>query len=184
MTDSRSSWMQSRVAQALLLGLVYFLVARSSLGLSFFSTNASPVWPPSGIALAALLLFGLRLGPAVLIGAFAANMVTFVGNGAASWGVASVASAAIGVGNLAEALIAASLLRRFTSGMPTATPLSVFVFTAITLAAGAVSAGLWYGHAYKLGDRTNESCLHRVLDLVVGRRDGHTGGHTAAAAVA
>jgi PAS domain S-box-containing protein len=151
MTESRSSWMQSRVAQALLLGLVYFLVARSSLGLSFFSTNASPVWPPSGIALAALLLFGLRLGPAVLIGAFAANMVTFVGNGAASWGVASVASAAIGVGNLAEALIAASLLRRFTSGMPMATPLSVFVFTAITLAAGAVSAGCGTGTLVSLG---------------------------------
>src|SRR5204863_6372678 len=59
----------------LLLAAVYF--AAGSFGLSFASINpsASAVWPPSGIALAALVLWGRRLWPGVFIGAFAVNLI-------------------------------------------------------------------------------------------------------------
>ncbi len=134
-----SAALRSTLARVLLLALVYYVVARASLGLSFASTNASPVWPPSGIALAALLLGGPRLAAGVFVGAFAANLVTFLGNGAAAW-TAAAASVLIAVGNLAEAGLAAWLSRRFIRGELTDAPQGAYVFAAAVLVAAAVSA--------------------------------------------
>ena len=55
------------------LALAYFLAARIGLEFAVVNPAISTVWPASGIALAALLLGGIRLLPAVFIGAFAAN---------------------------------------------------------------------------------------------------------------
>ena len=63
----------------------------------------TPVWAPSGIALAALLILGLRYWPAVALGAFVANATSD-----ASAGVA----AGIAVGNTLEAVVGAVLVRR------------------------------------------------------------------------
>ena len=63
----------------------------------------TPVWAPTGIAIASLFLFGRRLWPAVAIGAFVANATSD-----ASVGV----SAAIAVGNTLEAVVGSELLRR------------------------------------------------------------------------
>ena len=78
---------QTVLANAALL-LVYF--AAGKFGLSFFGLihpSASAVWLPTGIAMAALLLFGLRLVPAVFVGAFLVN-VTTAGSIPSSLGVA------------------------------------------------------------------------------------------------
>lgn len=87
-----------------LVGLVaaaYFLAAEVGLSLAFAHTNVSPVWPPTGIAIAALLVFGRRLWPAVLLGALAANL----------WTEVSIPVAGgIAVGNTLEALAAFHLL--------------------------------------------------------------------------
>ena len=64
----------------------------------------TPVWAPSGIALAALLILGLRYWPAVALGAFVANVTSD-----SSAGVA----AGIAVGNTLEAVVGAALMRRF-----------------------------------------------------------------------
>jgi len=64
----------------------------------------TPVWAPSGIALAALLILGLRYWPAVAVGAFVANVTSD-----SSAGVA----AGIAVGNTLEAVVGAALMRRF-----------------------------------------------------------------------
>ena len=55
------------------LALVYFLAARIGLEYAIINPVISTIWPASGIALAAVLLGGLRLLPAVFIGAFAVN---------------------------------------------------------------------------------------------------------------
>lgn len=123
----------------LLLALIYFGVARASLGLSFEATNASPVWPPSGIALVALLLGGRRLAIGVFIGAFAANLVSFLGNGAAV-GVATAASALIAAGNLAEAVLAAWVCRRVIRSDLPQSPQAAYAFSAAALAAATVAA--------------------------------------------
>lgn len=85
-----------------LVSLAYFLAAELGLLLASVHTNVSPVWPPTGIAIAAILIFGRRLWPAVLIGALAANLWT---------DVSTPVAAGIAVGNTLEALTASYLLK-------------------------------------------------------------------------
>ena len=84
-------------------------VVSGKLGLAFASLHASatPVWPPAGIALGALLLFGWRVWPAIFAGAFVVNVTT-------SGSV--LTSLAIAGGNTLEALLGAYLARRFARG--------------------------------------------------------------------
>ncbi len=62
-----------RVLVALGVTLLYIASAQLGLQLAVVHGNVTAVWPPSGIALAALLLFGTRMWPAILAGAFIAN---------------------------------------------------------------------------------------------------------------
>jgi PAS domain S-box-containing protein len=79
----------------------YFLAAELGLSLASVHTNVSPVWPPTGIAIATLLIFGRRLWPAILIGAFLANLWT---------GVSAPVALGIAGGNTLEAVAASYLL--------------------------------------------------------------------------
>ncbi len=90
-------------ALAALLAAVYFTAAKLSLPLAIPPGYATAVWPPSGIALAALLLLGPRLWPGVWLGAALVNATVEL-----SW----VAAAVIATGNTLEALAAATLIRR------------------------------------------------------------------------
>jgi two-component system, NarL family, sensor histidine kinase FusK len=89
------------------LGAAYFLAAKLGLALAVVHPSASAVWPPAGIALAAFLLYGNRVWPAIAIGAFAANATT-AGSLATSAGIA--------VGNTLEAFVGAWLITRFADG--------------------------------------------------------------------
>ena len=90
----------------------YFLLARVSLFLSFESSNATPLWPPSGYAFAVLLLLGYRITPAIFLGAFTVNAVVFQINEAASLATSLWVSSLIGLGNAGEAVSGVYLLRR------------------------------------------------------------------------
>jgi signal transduction histidine kinase/CheY-like chemotaxis protein len=90
------------------LTLIYFVAGKLGLKLAFFNASASPVWPPAGIALAFLLLFGYRVWPAIFLGAFLVNLTT-AGNIATSL--------CIGTGNALEALCGAWLVNRFAGGI-------------------------------------------------------------------
>src|SRR5688572_19316556 len=59
-----------------LLAIVYLISARLGLAMAFVHPSATAVWPPTGIALAALIFFGSQLWPAILLGAFFANIMT------------------------------------------------------------------------------------------------------------
>src|SRR5437588_8646179 len=85
---------------------IYFLAAKLGLSLAFANVSVSPVWPPTGLAIAALLWLGYRATPGVLIGALLANFLLT--------DVPLVPSIAIALGNTLEALTAVYLLRRFT----------------------------------------------------------------------
>ena len=129
-----------------LLTACYFLVARASLLLAFASSNATPVWPPSGIAFAAVVAMGYRAWPAILLGALAANLATFTANGLPFNPGLVTASLLIAVGNTLEALAGAWLMRRHTD---TAQPLNqlqdVYKFALIAMAMCLVSAGIGSG---------------------------------------
>lgn len=51
-----------------ILAVAYHLAARLGLEMAFLQMNTSPVWPPAGIALAALLIFGYKLWPGICLG--------------------------------------------------------------------------------------------------------------------
>src|SRR6266705_2809086 len=103
--------MQSRAFSGLpvigLLTLVYFIAGKLGLMLASLHASASPVWPPAGIALAALLLRGYRAWPAIFVGAFLVN-VTSAGNVATAFAIAT--------GNTLEAFVGAWLVNRFAGG--------------------------------------------------------------------
>ena len=83
--------------------ILYVLAALAGLRLDAISGFASLVWPPTGIAIAAVLLAGGRIWPAIFIGALVANFVT---------GAPLLVAAGIATGNTLEAVIGAYALRR------------------------------------------------------------------------
>ena len=58
----------------LVLAVLYFCAGSFGLSLARVHPSASAVWPPSGIALAAILLWGYRLWPGIFLGAFLVNI--------------------------------------------------------------------------------------------------------------
>ncbi|GJJ03059.1 hypothetical protein RugamoR64_35970 [Duganella rhizosphaerae] len=126
-----------------LLTACYYLVANTSLLLAFAHTNATPVWPPSGIAFAAVLLLGYRAWPAILLGALAANLATFTANGMPFNAGLVTASLLIATGNTLEALAGAWLMRRYTdAARPLGNLQDVYKFATIALLVCLISAGI------------------------------------------
>jgi integral membrane sensor domain MASE1 len=91
------------------LAAVYYAAARIGLSYASIGHSISLVWPPTGVALAALVAWGYRYWPGVAVGAFLAN---------ASTPVSLAVAAGIAVGNTAEALVAAYLVRRAGGARP------------------------------------------------------------------
>jgi diguanylate cyclase (GGDEF)-like protein/PAS domain S-box-containing protein len=87
------------------LAVLYVVAGKLGLSLATVHESVSLVWPPTGIALAALLVFGSRVWPGIALGAFLVNVATGVGFGVA---------AGIAAGNTGEALAGVYLLRRLT----------------------------------------------------------------------
>ncbi len=91
------------VAPIVIFAAVYFGAAKLGLSLAATHKNVSLVWPPTGIALAALLFFGYRIWPGVTLGALLVN---------ASTDVSLATAGGIAAGNTLEALSGACLLQR------------------------------------------------------------------------
>ena len=106
---------------------MYFLAGRLGLSLAYVNASASAVWPPTGIAVAALILFGRQLWPGVAIGAFLVNITT---SGSLT------ASVFIAIGNSLEAVIAEAMVRRYARARVFDRVRDVFVFAG---AAGVVA---------------------------------------------
>jgi diguanylate cyclase (GGDEF)-like protein len=107
---ARSIW-QSRAVKEFLTGLavlaLYIVAAKLSLRLASVHPSATPVWPPTGIAVATLVALGVRFWPAIFVGAFVANLTT-AGTILTSLGIST--------GNTLEAVLAAYLVTRFANG--------------------------------------------------------------------
>ena len=113
----------------------YVVAGKLSLRLAFVHPSASVVWPPTGIALAALLVLGMRFWPAILAAAFVVNITT-AGSAATSLGVA--------VGNTLEAVAGCWLVNRWAGGRAAfETPRNIFRFAALAgLLSTTISATL------------------------------------------
>jgi integral membrane sensor domain MASE1 len=112
--------------------VLYFIAGKLGLKLAFLNASASPVWPPTGIALAALVVLGYRTWPAIFFGAFLVNLTT-AGNLATSFGIAA--------GNTLEAVCGAWLIVRFAGGTRAFDRAQdVFKFTLAVMASAIISA--------------------------------------------
>jgi PAS domain S-box-containing protein len=138
----RTAWHVSLAI--VLLAAVY--VGAGKLGLSLASVHASatPVWPATGISLAALLILGYRVWPGVFLGALIVNLVTNNTPIQPSLGIA--------MGNTLEGLVGAWLVNRFAGGVKAfERPQDVFKFTllaalcstAVSATIGVTSLSLW-----------------------------------------
>lgn len=91
------------LVQLAVVGLAYWLAARFSLGLALVHGQVTPIWPPTGIALVAILVLGRRIWPAVFLAALAVNLPI---------GPSPIGAASIAAGNTLAPLVAAVLLKR------------------------------------------------------------------------
>src|ERR1700690_1028058 len=100
-----NSFAPRNVAFLALLTLAYFVAVRLGLRLSFMLPYVTPIWIPSGIALAATILYGYRVWPAIFIGSLLSHAPT------------SVPSLLMPVGITLEGLAGAYLVNKFAHGV-------------------------------------------------------------------
>ena len=157
------------------LVVVYFVAAKVGLLFAAISPSASAVWPPTGIAFAACLVLGLRVWPAIFVGAFLANATT-AGSVVTSLGIAA--------GNTLEAVVGASLIIRLAHGVRVFESVrGIFAFVAVAalgsttisatigvaslllggLLSGADAARIWL--TWWLGDATGNLIVAPLLVL-------------------
>jgi len=114
-----------------LIAAVYFIAGKFGLSLASVHTNVSPVWPPAGLALAAVLLFGLRVWPGVFLGALLVNFST---------PVPILVAVLIAIGNTVEAVAASTLLRALGFRNSLERARDVFKFVCAVVVCTALSA--------------------------------------------
>ena len=136
--------------ELIVLSALYVGAARVGLALDAVAGFATLVWPPTGIALAAVLLRGYRVWPAIMFGAGIANVLN---------GAPIVVAMGIALGNTFEALVATHALRRVpgfrTSLDRVASVLALIVLAAVlstTIAATIGVASLYFGGIVTMGE--------------------------------
>src|SRR3979411_2311722 len=116
---------------------LYFLAAKLGLLAASLNASVSPVWPPTGVAIALGLWLGYRPIPGILLGALFSNYLLT--------DVSLATAAGISIGNTLEAVTAVYLVRRFVgSRNPFQRAIDVLkfvVFAAIVSTALAATIG-------------------------------------------
>jgi PAS domain S-box-containing protein len=129
-------------ARVAALAVLYFVTAKLSLAFAIPPGYASPLWPPSGLALAACLLMGPGIWPGIWLGATAANLTVEH---------SLFAAVLIGTGNTLEAICGYALLRKWSAQRleTTSDALTFLVVAAVCSLVAASIAGLplWLSHA-------------------------------------
>jgi len=118
------------------VGFLYFVSAKLGLMLALQGKSVTLFWPASGIALTALLVFGLRIWPGVFVGAILGNFA-----------VGFLPALGISLGSTFEAVAGVMLLRRFVDfNLSLVTIRDIFILLGIAVIAsflGALNGPLW-----------------------------------------
>jgi len=175
---------QSLRRVALLFGLaaLYYVAAKLGLRFAYINSSVTTIWPPAGIALAAFVLLGYRVWPAILGAAFLANFTT-IGFVLPSIGIA--------IGNTAEGLLGAYLVNRFARGgrvfdrvreIIRFTILAALVSTTVSASIGIMSLALggllsWHDAprvwlTWWLGDAVGDIVIAPALTIWIGVKPG------------
>lgn len=156
----------SLLSKGILVFLAYIVFAKIGLSIYPVSGFASVVWPPTGIAIASLLLFGLRLWPAIALGAFLINFYT---------GANFFAASAIALGNTLEAVVAVYLLQKLDFN-PLFEKIRDVVLIFLVAGAGAtlISASIGVGSLYLAGTVSAQNVAQTWISWWVGDMLGAT----------
>src|SRR5258706_3595052 len=175
---------QSLRREAVLFGLaaVYYFAAKLGLRFAYINSSVTTVWPPAGIALAAFVLLGYRIWPAILGAPFLPNLTTTG---------AILPSIGIAIGNACEGLLGAYLVNRFARGgrvfdrvrdIIRFTVLAALVSTTVSASIGIASlalGGLVSSHdaprvwlTWWLGDAVGDMVIAPALILWIGVKPG------------
>jgi len=98
---------RQNLAMVAVLALVYFGTAKLGLRFAYVNPSATALWAPTGITLAAFLIFGFRVWPGAFLGAFFANLTT---------AGSVLTSISIATGNTLEGVAGCYLVCRFARG--------------------------------------------------------------------
>ena len=123
--QDRARLAYGHVLRLALVFALYLGAGELGLAVPFTSSNVSPIWPAAGIAVAAVLIWGIRVTPAIAFAAFLVNFLT---------PIPTSASVAIGLGNASSAVVAGYLLR-CSSDFQTSLPRLSDVLKLVTVAA-------------------------------------------------
>jgi len=114
MAETKITMVMRYLARVILLAVVYYVTGRLGLLLAVPPGYATAIWPPSGMMLAGILIFGYRYWPGVLLGSFAVNLFTaFDPTNQQTMLVSGSVAALIGMGAALQAVVGAWLIRRF-----------------------------------------------------------------------
>ena len=116
--------------EIIIVAASYFGFAAAGLIAPAINPAATPLWPPTGVALALVLLRGYQIWPAILVGSFAPYLMA---------GRSLLETGSIGIGTLLAALAGAELISRWATGPKTfAAPSSIARFALICFAPTAM----------------------------------------------
>jgi signal transduction histidine kinase len=150
--SGRGTLLTYAVGVALVAGL-YYLAGRIGLEFAYLDGAVAALWPPAGLGLALLVLYGVRLWPGIVIGDL------WLGDYSTPLGTVLAQT----VGNTLALVLAALLLRRLTGGRAALDRVSdVLALVGCALLAAVVSAA--FGPlALRLGDVIAAQDLGRVF---------------------
>jgi PAS domain S-box-containing protein len=136
----------SKLGKQVGVAAVYFAAGKLGLTLAYSYPLVSPLWPATGLALAAVLVWGYGVWPGIALGAFLVNATALQHQHIGLWGL-SAASVGIALGNTLEALSAGWLVNRYAQGRRAfQQPQSVLLFVALA-AVGATALSATVGVA-------------------------------------
>jgi signal transduction histidine kinase len=152
------------LVRAAALAIVYAVVARLGLGVEALGGLATLVWPPTGVALAALVVFGVSHWPGVTLGALIANL-----------GAGAPVGVAVGIalGNTLEAVVGATIVARFAGfdrELGTLRSVAAIVLAALgsTLVSATVGVASMLGGQVIAADQIASTWLSWWLGDVIG----------------
>ncbi|MGR9072891.1 MAG: CHASE domain-containing protein, partial [Gammaproteobacteria bacterium] len=98
----------------LVIAAAYFSGGILGMMLAFAPSNASPIWPASGIALGGLLICGKKILPGLFIGALATQIYAFADTSSLPKIIDSIwIGSVIGIASCLQATVGAKLIHRF-----------------------------------------------------------------------
>ena len=152
----------SFLVRLIIVGIAYFVTAFLCLRLASIHPSATPIWAPTGLAIAAVILWGYRIFPAIFVPAFLINLLT---------AGSTLTSLSIACGNTLEAVVAVYLFNWWKRGDRfLETPLNVISFFVSCVVATQISATIGVGSLTLAG--FNESFLPIWLTWWLGNLAG------------